>query len=742
MDTGSAILQCGRLDSGWGISVRSQKAFVIRETAAEHIRRAPAGYRFSGIPDHTLALADREYVLQPGDVEDQGFITLPGGAVFFDQTPYIISIQLQGAADAYLFSPLASWCDSADWDPETKRLIVPLNFGNDLGDFELCWEWISEEGERHHGSMSAQVFSSKLDIYSHFQWMLAEVNDRFTWIKLDLLRQTTWGWSSDSDAAADLNTWLVIFQRVRTDMEERLRKLIEQHRRRLVSETHVLRAEQIRRMPRRLEEKVAAGLKENPRRRYPVSKKVLDADTPENRYIKHILFQTHNALNEVIDRIEPVERVSPVFKERLGEWSADWAVLKQHRFWKGVGSFHGLRKESLVLSQDPLYAGIRRSWYLLQQGLMFLDQDLRGGIQNAAQLYEIWCLVKIMQVLDLEGWFYSQDGRVDFEREDDDFGAEEVRSGAVKFEYKKAAHEHVRLDLLFQPTAGANPKAGIWDGMMAVPVEQQPDIVLRLHRNDLPHKPVYTWIFDAKYRIKGNNAPDDAVNQMHRYRDAILWREETAGTVDLRLTRESIGSFVLYPGEERSGKAYPQVDSISKTNIGAFPLKPSADKKLPDFLTQKLSRFLEIRTDFEGVMEQQAEYFASVPGVKRKSAGVIAVAAVRSEMNKAYWKTCRLYRLPVDAAANLKHSPDTWEYVAPQKAGSPHFGVFPVKEMQRLSRKEIEAVYKEQGVFMKSSSGKDDREYFLFRLDEPISAPADLDNIKSGMVVKLDEDVL
>lgn len=733
-----AILQCGRLREGWSITVRSQKAFDIRGQAAGFISSAPARYRFDGIADSSCLIAGAEYRLESDGVEESGFLELSGGAVFFDNTPYIISINLPDATDAYVFSPLAAWCASAEWEPDTRRLIIPLNFGNDLGDFELCWEWVSTEGERHAGSMSAQVFSSKLDIYSHFKWMLSEVEEQFRWIRLDLLRQTSWGWDHDSASEADLNTWLLIFQRVRHDMEARLQRLIEQHRRRLVPETRMLRPERIRKVSVRQEEKVAEGINDNLNRRYPVEKKVLDADTPENRYIKHILFQTHVVLNEVIDRIEPVERISSVFKQRLQEWSDEWAKVKMHRFWKGIGNFHGLRRESKVLSQDPLYAGIRRNWHLLQRGLQFLDQDLRGGIQNAAQLYEIWCLVKIMQLLDKEGWFYLEEQAFGLERDNDDFGAEEVRSGAVKFEYIKAGLEQVQLDLLFQPTAGTEPKEGIWSGMMAVPVEQRPDIVLRLHRNDLPDKPVYTWIFDAKYRLNGNNAPDDALNQMHRYRDAILWNCEAQGTVFPGLTRESIGAFVLYPGDENVGGKFPQVDSVGKTNIGAFPLRPTKERKSAEFLTRKLHRFLDVKTDFEGVMEQQAEYFSSVPVVRRQALGIIAIGAVRNEMDEEYWKTCRLYRLPINHDEVAAVRPETWEYIAPQKTGRKHYGMFPVKDSQVLSRKEIKDIYAECGIPISPKPGSDEKEYWLFSLGDPIPAPEDLSNIKSGMVVELD----
>lgn len=739
MNRKPAILQCGRLEKGWSISVRSQKAFEIRAKAAEFISMAPATYRLSGISDPTVNVAETAYTCESDISDGTATLTVPGGAVFFDNTPYIISINLPEAEDAYVFSPLASWCDSAEWEPETRRLIIPLNFGNDLGDFELCWEWINSEGERCTGSMSAQVFSSKLDIYSHFKWMLDEVAEQFQWIRLDLLRQTTWGWEHDSTSDADLHTWLLIFQRVRSDMEIRLKRLIDQHRCQLVSVTGMLRPERIRKVPTRLEEKIAEGLVNNPNRRYPVEKKVLDADTPENRYIKHILFQTHAALNDVIDRIEPVERIAPVFKQRLKEWSDDWTRLKMHRFWKGIGDFHGLRKETKVLSQDPVYAGIRRSWYLLQHGLQFLDQDLRGGIQNAAQLYEIWCLIKFMQLLEQNSWFCIEEPAFGLERNDDDFKAEEIRSGAVKFEYIKAGMEQVYIDLLFQPTAGTKAEDKIWSGMMAVPVEQRPDIVLRLHRNDLPNQPVYTWIFDAKYRLNGNNAPEDAVNQMHRYRDAILWNGQAYGEDVSILTRESIGAFVLYPGDEEKGGKFPQVDSIKKTNIGAFPLRPDANKGCPELLIKQLKGFLDLKTDFNGVLEQEEGYFAAVPAVRKPTKGIIAVSAVRSEMNAEYWENCRFYRIPVEVVEKQKDDPESWGFIAPQKEGGVHFGVFPIQKRRILTRAEIIRIYKEKGIPIKPKKNSDERKYWLFDLGNPLAAPQNLKTLSvKNRLVALD----
>jgi predicted component of viral defense system (DUF524 family) len=739
---GNAVLSCGQF------TVRSRKALDrIASAESNNLTINRACYRFIGFDSPELMLNGNPVTLHTVEDVEQAYATEANcEALFFDQTPYMFSVKLPEETEvAQLFSPIASWCDSADWDPESKKLSVPVNFGNDLGDFELCWEYETIGGERHSASFSGQVFSTKLDIYEHFGIMLDEVKERFEWIQLDLLRQTTWGWSHDSDSESSLKTWLLIFQQVRDSMEERFRKLIEQHRKRLVPETQMLRAEQMRRIAPKLEERVFEGIRENPNRHYPVVKKVLDADTPENRYMKHILFHTVTQLNEVIDKIMPVTRISAVFKERLREWEESWSILKQNRFWRGIGAFHGLLSESLILSQDPLYTGIRRSWYLLQQGLKFLDQELRGGIQNAAQLYEVWCLVKIDQLITDVGWQCINGSTVDFERGWDDFDSdnEELRSGTVKFSYRKEGLDNTELSLLFQPTAGAKPeKSGVWDGMVAIPVTQKPDIVLRLHRYDLPKEPVYTWIFDAKYRLNGNNAPDDAVNQMHRYRDAILWAGETSGKG--RLTRESIGAYILYPGKEHDVSLQsPQIASIDKTNIGAFPLRPIRveQEPQPTLLKNRLHAFLEIKMDYSSIQETQGNYFAAVPTVKQNPTDIFAKCITKSseKMNTMnYWENCRLYRLPDRAVKKGNLYPEKWTYLIPASRDGEQLGNFPILSVKKMTRSEIKKQYDAQQIKMHSKSKAGDDIYWLFTLGEPLEQMPHFDDIENrqGFVIK------
>lgn len=361
--------------------VRSNTAQKRLQNKAEFVTHAR--YRFRGCEKKDLSFTD--YVGASSEntelvVDNEGLIEYKAPVIFFEQTAYTFSIQFDdGTQLARVFSPLASWCENSDWDEDLLRLSIPINFANDVGDFELSWEWLDDNDEWHCASFSSQVYSNKLNVEEHFKTMLDEVQDKFkNWLRLDLLRQTQWAWTRDENEEGNQKTWLLIFQEVQDEMTKRFVQLTKQHRQKLMTESRRVRPERIRKMSSRLEEKVAMGLQNNSQQKYLIERKVLGSDTPENRYMKHLLIHTLNSLNDIIDRLEKVERVSDLFKERLQEWSDDWSRMKQNQFWKGIGPFKGLKKESLILSQDPIYASIRRSWILLQEGMSFLDDSLRG----------------------------------------------------------------------------------------------------------------------------------------------------------------------------------------------------------------------------------------------------------------------------------------------------------------------------------------------------------------------------
>jgi predicted component of viral defense system (DUF524 family) len=82
-------------------------------------------------------------------------------------------------------------------------------------------------------------------------------------------------------------------------------------------------------------------------------------------------------------------------------------------------------------------------------------------------------------------------------------------------------------------------------------VNQRPDIVLRITKNDLKENYVLTYLYDAKYRLASDDkegSPDlpteDSINQMHRYRDAIYYVNKHKSKPE----KEVIGAYILFPG--------------------------------------------------------------------------------------------------------------------------------------------------------------------------------------------------
>lgn len=93
-------------------------------------------------------------------------------------------------------------------------------------------------------------------------------------------------------------------------------------------------------------------------------------------------------------------------------------------------------------------------------------------------------------------------------------------------------------ELVYNPknTDKGNSDIGMKD-LVVRTVPQKPDIVLQLTKNDLQEGMKMTYLFDAKYRIDGKDKngvdvpPEDAINQMHRYRDAIYYKDYQSNTL-------------------------------------------------------------------------------------------------------------------------------------------------------------------------------------------------------------------
>ena len=168
---------------------------------------------------------------------------------------------------------------------------------------------------------------------------------------------------------------------------------------------------------------------------------------------------------------------------------------------------------------------------------------------------------------------------------------------------------------------------------------ERPDIVLRLTKPVGGEKDFkLTYLFDAKYRIEGRYAksgistvdypPQDAIDQLHRYRDAIYYQQKLADG-SAKLKKEVIGGYVLFPGNGDPLEVQKArfMESRKAVNIGAFPLKPGDSQNrayLESFIKELLDnengmgQVLGVKTQkgTEAVPDGSADLAGAVQGVE------------------------------------------------------------------------------------------------------------------------------
>ena len=313
-------------------------------------------------------------------------------------------------------------------------------------------------------------------------------------------------------------------------------------------------------------------------------------------------------------RIESIRDASPEFKAEMRAMLDTLKHLQRNPFFRTVGRFKGLNQESLVLQKATGYSQVYRTWNLLRRSYSLNDGMYRLQTKDIATLYEIWCFIEVSHIVkDLIGY--------DVEME---YYNRMEMNGLFTWELGKGEHSRILFkkdgvelaELVYNPksTDKENDQIGM-ENLVVPTVPQKPDIVLQLTKNDLQKNMKMTYLFDAKYRIDGrvngvDTPPDDAINQMHRYRDAIYYKEHSSAD----LKKEIIGGYILFPGDGNKldievSKFYKSIDEV---NIGAFPLRPK-DKDNKDLLIKFIESLIgKATTDIlDESIPQKGLYYSS-----------------------------------------------------------------------------------------------------------------------------------
>lgn len=511
------------------------------------------------------------------------------GAFFFEQTDYSVWIEFaDGVTDAAFIGNRAEDCEHFSYKPKRNILMGFLNYENEIGraDFPITY---TMDGVQKRFTFSYDVLSTKLDYHHDWKIILQDIEQEYRMLSLDYLRKTYHGISEGDGESFDL-IWWNIFHGLQEEFIRSCKNIIERPRHRLRAVSSYKRADQIRRFTTTLEQQFSEH-KHEESHLYYVEEQHTTHNTIENRFLKHTLQMIQKRYSALAKRVLELN-ISDPEKERIKTTADTLQHLVCNPFFRTIGKFEGLKQESLILQRDVNYSKVYRTSAILRKSFNLNDGLYRMETKDIATLYEIWCFIQVEKVV--KELFREQDIDVTTDHQN----RMEMHS---LFTYDLGKGEHSRIvfkngdvtlaELVYNPkhTEHENDRMGIAH-FESPTVPQKPDIVLQLTKDDLERGMNLTYLFDAKYRIEQDRQgrdvpPDDAINQMHRYRDAIYYSTPQNG-----LKKEVLGGYILFPGQMSETDHFRQ--SVDEVNIGAFPLRPGVEQHdmLRDFIADLMRK--------------------------------------------------------------------------------------------------------------------------------------------------------
>ena len=513
-------------------------------------------------------------------------------AVFFDNAEYPIWVEFGSHVSKAQFGSMLQ-ADNDRFSFRGHTLAGFINYGNEIGRSELHLLYNIGKEQRHF-KLGYEVLSTKLNYHEHWKKIIEDIEAEYRMLSLDYMKRTFHGFSPDSKGDTPELIWWSIFAGEQEKFINACRSIIERPRRRLRGYEAYLRADKLKRVPTYIENELAEHRREQAHL-YRIEEHIQSNDTQENRFLKYALGQIADKYETLKRRIEAIKNTSDTLKKEMDAVQKDLTHLRRHPFFRTVGRFKGLTQESLVLQRATGYSQVYRTWNLLRRAYSLNDGMYHLQSKDIATLYEIWCFIEVSHIVREQlGIDIDVDHRNRMEM-----------NGVFTWELGKGEHSRILFrkdgvelaELVYNPKHTEKENDSISMEHLVVPtVPQKPDIVLQLTKDDMEKGMKMTYLFDAKYRINDrtnegvDTPPDDAINQMHRYRDAIYYKDNQ--NADGKLKKEVIGGYILFPGNgdplEVAKAKFQQ--SLGEVNIGAFPLRPNdtENRKLLEHFIKEL----------------------------------------------------------------------------------------------------------------------------------------------------------
>ena len=535
-----------------------------------------------------------------------------------------------------------------------------LDFLNEPGMFDLAFRYRTHVTPERTEHLRFRVVSPKLDAKNDYKNILELIKNEYNDLVFKYLTKTFQNFGRDNSKDDNLLVWYSIFKEIIDGYLKAINFIVHKPHLQTRREVRYSRADRIKRWTSQMSERYAEIEAEKRLDeelfRHEIAETTIN--TRENRFVKFTLERIGAKLGDVIDRVTRLypDKVNEQENENLQEQRLLLKKITRNALFRNLRG-EPLRNESMVLQKRTGYAQIYRYWLMLQSGIKLLEGTTSIGVRQIWEIYELWCFLKIKElvceILDIDKDNIEQYNALVDERKSsmfDPFAEGELEHQIVFINPEKIGEDEV--ELLYQHTYNRNSGE-----IHTATTENRPDIVLNIKK---PDGFMLTYLFDAKYRVFDDDRlnaegvaeeqrllgaadypPSDAINQMHRYRDAIYYGLKKEQQQQ-HTAKEIIGGYILFPGrgDDKAIRKRYFFKSIETVNIGAFPLLP--DSQHPENEAVLLREFLRKVILDETTYEQLK---GSIPqrGLRYDSAeDMVLVGYANNEQRERYLEK-RLY---------------------------------------------------------------------------------------------------
>lgn len=562
-----------------------------------------------------------------------------------------------------------------------KMLSGIINFRGDIGYSDL---YVYVNGNEHL-KVTVEIFPSKIDYKDDYKELLRDVNEEIYNLAYGFLSTTYLGAELTNKSSATYTEFYSILNYIYERLIKAINIVIYNPHHGLVKDSRICKYHSLRNTTNetiKWLEKRPHVMKNIEGRYIPsealqISKRVT-YDTNENRFLKFILLRIAKKIDMFIN------------KYNKSYWNKDEEVINKlilmkkqiikivnTSFLNGVSNMQQNISVSLVFSMASGYKEIYKYYLMLQKGLNINSNIFAISMKDLPLLYEYWCFIKINSLLRKKYKLISSD----FIKVNNEGIVVALRKGKSS----TLVYENPRTKEKFRVLYNTNTLSGT--------INQKPDNILSIDKGK--NTMAYEFIFDAKYKVEnseyyksrygGVGPKEEDINTMHRYRDAIVYKNKDNNKYENCI----FGAFVLFPHkDEEEFKKHSFYKSINEVNIGAIPFLPSSTKLMEEFLDELINE--SSYSTFERSLDQignddylRDEYFNNRN---------VLIGPVKDEKQFDIVMKHKFYHVPKKSVDFVKNKV---EYVAlsqpinrfKSEAGISYYGK--VVEIKEVERREI-----------------------------------------------------